>query len=294
MWAPAAVTAQTFDDDFFNRLGENFNQVSNAYNSARPQYDQSVASFNSTASQLAASRDSIAASTDVVNNVISYRRKSDLDNYLSTKSADQQAWEQKFASGDARRIQIVNPYDSNSYTRYYDEKGDWKLSVLQGDYNTTKFRAEEWTTYYNRAKQQYDNLDEQYNTLLQQQGQMAALQSQIADQRKAAAARLSEFSPQSSRPESDATLPSPGRYNYLAITGNDRAEWDLVVGDNGRVSAQVNLNGTLYNVTGTLKMESGRVMVWWNTGGSGLRNVGGGSPQWRDMTANVANWKRVP
>jgi hypothetical protein len=92
--------------------------------------------------------------------------------------------------------------------------------------------------------------------------------------------------------KADDGLPRPGGYTYLAVTGADRAEWQFTVELGGSITGTVDLNGTVHNVSGQLKSESGRVYVWWKTAGTGLRDTGG-VKRWHDITDNVAQWQKA-
>jgi hypothetical protein len=224
-------------------LQHKLDDVGTSYDRAKADYDNSLAAYTATATTLQSFQAAIASRIMVINTVIKFPKKADLLSYLRNNSGktstsapselpplkghvplrfvslvrmqDQgssdpslEQLQQDFTEGKAGRIREVNPYNDTSYTRYYDKNGDWQYGEMKDDYGMTQKLSDQWTSSYERAKQNVDVLGKQYDQLQNQFGQLPAIQSDIAGQLQQAQERLNQFSPQ---PQPRPTAEPPGR-----------------------------------------------------------------------------------
>ncbi len=176
------------------------------------------------ARELAARQPQVVSESLVMNTVRQYAKKQELDGYLEQRSAQARAWETKLAAGEARRTRVRNPYTRATYDKYYDDKGDWQLSIIENDYRAAEKIQADWNTYYRRARNTLDGLRQEYDALVADVGLTAAQQTEMAGVVASAADRMGQFGtpPPELLPrpvEGDANSPFPTYKAYDAMTG---------------------------------------------------------------------------
>jgi hypothetical protein len=159
-------------------------------------FNREADSWNASMESMYAQRDVDAARNEAMNewidnNIVSFRKREELDRYLlgDDIAAKKKAWDEKFAAGQARRLRVVNPYDSTFYSRYYDaETGDFKLAVMNADYETLERAQQDFDNLLNRRQRQYEELKARQQQLLSDYQAIQSNQRQLVQQREAAAA----------------------------------------------------------------------------------------------------------
>jgi len=137
--------------------------------------NQRVKNSNDSVRQLTKDRDPLAAQTDFMNNVISLRKKDDLD-----KWADEMR--KKWDADTGQRIGIINPYDGSSFYRYYDKDGNLVVTKVKGDYDLLKQKDDAWDQSFKRAKWALESVQGDYQKMEDQYGKVMALKAKIAAQ----------------------------------------------------------------------------------------------------------------
>jgi hypothetical protein len=137
---------------------------------------QRAADVNDGIPQLSLQRDRLASQTGFMNNVISYRKRDDLDNKVEEL---RRKWDAQYGP----RIGIVNPYTGSSYYRYYNDKGDLVVTKVKGDYELLERQRADWEQSYRRARWALDSVQGDYDKLQQQYGYVTALKAWIDAQR---------------------------------------------------------------------------------------------------------------
>ncbi len=176
------------------------------------------------ARELASRQAGVVSESLVMNTVRQYAKKQELDGYLEQRSAQARAWETKLAAGEARRTRVRNPYTRATYDKYYDDKGDWQLSIIENDYRAAEKIQADWNAYHRRARNTLDGLRQEYAALVADVGLTAAQQTEMAGVVASAADRMGQFGtpPPELLPrpvEGDANSPFPTYKAFDAMTG---------------------------------------------------------------------------
>jgi len=131
---------------------------------------QRAKEYNDSIPRLSSRRDQLASQTEFMNNVISLRKRSELD-----EQAD--ALRRKWNAQYGPRIGIVNPYTGTSYYRYYNKEGDLVVTKVKGDYELLQKERADWAQSYKRAKWALDSVQGDFDKLQQQYGEITALKA---------------------------------------------------------------------------------------------------------------------
>jgi hypothetical protein len=155
---------------FEKQLELSSQEYGNTYNSMR----NTAADYNSTAARLTAKAPEIGMKTDFFNNVVSLRKKDDLDKWVDQKRGE---WGAKYGP----HIREIDVYKGTEYTRYYDDKGDLMVTKVRGDYDQFKQQADDWNQSYKRAVWAKEKAEKDYNDAVNQYGQLQTLGSKVTD-----------------------------------------------------------------------------------------------------------------
>jgi hypothetical protein len=198
---PASVRAQDFGDTNNDVGNPAFRDASSAWNQARQQYGASNAQYesqlltreaqvNSDINSLNASQPALEAKTNFMNNLPSLKTVDALDKWVADAR-------QKWGADHGPHIGISNPYNDESYHRYYTNAtydkngkitsgGELAVSVVKGDYDMLKRQAADWDQSYQRAKWAADSLNNDYQRVADQYGTVTALKAKLEDLRSVA------------------------------------------------------------------------------------------------------------
>jgi len=198
---PATVRAQDFSDTNNDVGNPVFREASSAWNQAREQYGASNAQYesqlpareaqvNSDINSLNASQPALEAKTNFMNNLSSLKTVGALDKWVADAR-------QKWGADHGPHIGISNPYNDESYHRYYTNAtydkngkitsgGELAVSVVKGDYDMLKRQAADWDQSYKRAKWAAESLNNDYQRVADQYGTVTALKAKLEDLRRIA------------------------------------------------------------------------------------------------------------
>ncbi|NQT12944.1 MAG: hypothetical protein HQ582_09350 [Planctomycetes bacterium] len=134
--------------------------------------------FNRLNDDLTKEREPIAADINFFNNVVSLRKKDDLDRWIEDRKATFNR------EGGERRIGIINPYDNTKYYRYYNEKGDLIVSEVRNSYELIEEQKADWDKTYKRAQYAAETIQNDYESMIDSYGKIMTLQAMIAERRQ--------------------------------------------------------------------------------------------------------------
>ncbi len=137
--------------------------------------NQELPRLNQEINVLTSNREPLASQIDFMDNVVSLRKKDDMERWVE---AARKRWD---ADNGGHRVGVSNPYNSNEFYRYYDKNDELVVSKVRGDYDTLKQQSAAWDQSYKRARDAAESLNNDYDAVVSQFSKITAIKAQIAE-----------------------------------------------------------------------------------------------------------------